>query len=305
LFTIPDGTDSLRFSRVHEAVLGHKAESLTQALDEDLVNMDQPDANGRTPISWAAARGDETAVRVLIEHLADIPFADLGGMTPLHHAATSTSKQCLDLLLEHGGDPSAKDKDRGWTPLHYAAFHQADPSWVEELLARGANVNVTTDNLKSPLVLAIMKCHDLAARALIKHGALIDARGSDGFTPLNATLMSNDSACMQALIDAGIRFDEVAWEGRTILHMVALYSDEKMIDCLIKEDLACLDVDAIDDAGETALMLLKCRAVSARMMKAFARLCSKISDDVSKRAQVHRPGDKRREDDSQEEVNHG
>lgn len=281
LFKIPDGIENQRLSRVHETVLGLRAESLTEALHQDLAYLDKPDANGRTPISWAAARGNQEAASILMDHLADVHLADVSGMTPLHYAATSNSIACLELLLNAGADPSAKDRDRGWTPLHYAAFHQTDPSWVEKLLLHGADANVKTQNLKTPLVLAIMKCHDLTARSLIKHGALINVKGMDSFTPLNSTLISNSSACMQVLIDAGTSLDEIAWKGQTILHLIALFANEEMIDCLMKTDLSCLDLNAIDEAGQTAHMLLKTRAVSAPVVKAFARLCAKVSDDIS------------------------
>lgn len=281
LFKIPDGIENQRFSRVHETVLSLRAESLTQALDQDIASLDKPDANGRSPISWAAARGNHGAVRMLMDHLADVRLADVSGMTPLHYAATSNSLACLKHLLNNGADPSAKDKDRGWTPLHYAAFHQTDPFWVEELLVHGADVNVKTENLKTPLVLAIMKCHDRTARSLIKHGAAINLKGMDGFTPMNSTLISNSSACMQVLIDAGISLDEIAWKGQTVLHLIALFANEEMINCLMKADLSCLDLDAVDEAGQTAHMLLKSRAASAPVVQAFARLCNKVSDDIS------------------------
>ncbi|KAL2401452.1 hypothetical protein ABEF93_006231 [Exophiala dermatitidis] len=282
VLTIQDGIGNQRFSRLHETVLSSKAESLTQALDQDIVSLDTPDANGRTPISWAAARGNHEVVRILMDHLADDHLADVSGMTPLHYAATSNSLACLTLLFGHGADLSAKDKDRGWNPLHYAAFHQANPSWVEELLVHGADVNVKTDNLKTALVLAIMKCHHLTARSLIKHGAAINLKGLDGFTPLNSTLISNSSACMQVLIDAGISLNEIAWKGQTVLHLIALYANEEMIDCLMKADLSRLDLDAVDGAGKTAQELLKSasRKASALVVRAFARLCDKVLDDI-------------------------
>ncbi|KAJ4525469.1 hypothetical protein HRR80_003693 [Exophiala dermatitidis] len=282
LFQIQDGIGNQRFSRLHETVLCSKAESLTQALDQDIVSLDTPDAHGRTPISWAAARGNHDAVRILMDHLADVHLADVSGMTPLHYAATSNSLACLTLLFGHGADLSAKDKDRGWTPLHYAAFNQANPSWVEELLVHGADVNVKTDNLKTALVLAIMKCHHLTARSLIKHGAAINLKGLDGFTPLNSTLISNSSACMQVLIDAGISLNEIAWKGQTVLHLIALYANEEMIDCLMKADFSRLVLDAVDGARKTAQELLKSasRKASALVVRAFARLCDKVLDDI-------------------------
>lgn len=144
-------------------------------------------------------------------------------------------------------------------------------------------VDVKTENPKTPLVLAIMKCHNLAARSLINHGALITVKGMDGFTPLNSTLISNSSACMQVEIDAGISLDEIAWKGQTMLHLIALFADEDMMSCLMQADLSCLNLNAINNAGQTAHMLLKTRAASAPVVKAFARLCAKVSDDIARK----------------------
>ncbi|KAJ4654624.1 hypothetical protein HRR90_003874 [Exophiala dermatitidis] len=127
-----------------------------------------------------------------------------------------------------------------------------------------------------------MKCHHLTARSLIKHGAAINLKGLDGFTPLNSTLISNSSACMQVLIDAGISLNEIAWKGQTVLHLIALYANEEMIDCLMKADFSRLVLDAVDGARKTAQELLKSasRKASALVVRAFARLCDKVLDDI-------------------------
>jgi hypothetical protein len=49
LFKTPDGIENQRLSRMHETVLGLRAESLTWTLHEDLTSLDKPDVNGRTP----------------------------------------------------------------------------------------------------------------------------------------------------------------------------------------------------------------------------------------------------------------
>ena len=280
LVKLPDAIGDQMFSPLHKAIL-LRADSLTGILHRDIACLDKVDATGRTPISWAAEIGDAEAVGTLIDHLADFQLADTSGMTPLHYAATSKSVDCLLLLLQAGANPSAEERDRNWTPLHYAAFYQTDEVWVKHLLNFRSDVHARTTSGNLPLVLAIMKCYDESASALIRHGACIDARTYVGFTPLNSALISNSSACMQVLIDAGISLAETAWQGQTTLHLIARFADEEMVDCLMKMDLSCLDPNAIDDKGQTARMLLKSREAPASIVKAFARLCLKIADDVS------------------------
>ena len=86
---------------------------------------------------------------------------------------------------------------------------------------------------------------------------------------------------MQVLIDAGVILAETAWHGQTTLHLIARFADEEMMDCLMKVDLACLEPNAIDDQGQTARMLLKSREAPASVVRAFARLCLKIADDLA------------------------
>ncbi|KAL2432607.1 hypothetical protein ABEF95_013956 [Exophiala dermatitidis] len=241
LFQNQDGIGNRRFSRLHETVLCSMAESLTQALDQNIASLDTPDAHGRTPISWAAARGNHEAVRILMDHLADVYLADVSGMTPLHHAATSNSLACLTLLLGHGADPSAKDKDRGWTPLHYAAFHQANPYWVEELLVHGADVNVKTATSKQ-------RC-SACMQVLIDTGISLDEIAWKGQTVLHLIALYANEEMIDCLMKADLS------------HL----------------DLDAVD-EANKTAQE--LLKSESRKASAPVVRAFAQLCDKVLDDI-------------------------
>ncbi|KAK7946767.1 uncharacterized protein PG986_011088 [Apiospora aurea] len=69
------------------------------------VELDQPDSNGRTPLSYAAENGYVDIVSHLLEQGANPETDDDGGLTPLHYAASTGQVEVSKILLEAGVDP--------------------------------------------------------------------------------------------------------------------------------------------------------------------------------------------------------
>ena len=99
---------------------------------------------------WEAARtGNIEAVK---QHLAagvDVNAKNDRGWTPLHRAAWGRHTEIVELLITNGADVNAKD-DRGATPLH----HAIDKEIVELLIAEGADVNAKDKRGRTPLDVA-------------------------------------------------------------------------------------------------------------------------------------------------------
>ena len=74
---------------------------------------------GRTPLIWAASRGNEAVVRLLIERgVVDINAKDKNGWILLSMAAESGFETIVQLLVERGDvDINAKDLKSRWAPL--------------------------------------------------------------------------------------------------------------------------------------------------------------------------------------------
>ena len=126
--------------------------------------------------------------KVLAKLRADgraLPAPDRHGRTALHEAAQYSSgpegEEIISLLVEAGADPNAQNVIKE-TPLHFAGFNE-----------NGAG-NV---------------------RALVKHGAKLDARDEDGSTPLHD---ANGAATTQAMLDAGADPRAVSDTGASPLH---------------------------------------------------------------------------------------
>jgi ankyrin repeat protein len=81
------------------------------------------------------------------------------------------------LFFDHGADVNMilpKDP-QGWTPLHFAARYGA-LSIVIGLISRGAGINPTDNNLKTPLSVAVENGHTAMARSLIELGCDIETK---------------------------------------------------------------------------------------------------------------------------------
>lgn len=55
-----------QMSNIHMAVLGFASDNLHEVIDASFLDVNRPDADGRTPLSLAAFRGDFRCVRKLL-----------------------------------------------------------------------------------------------------------------------------------------------------------------------------------------------------------------------------------------------
>ena len=74
-----------------------------------LVSVDARDAQGATPLHYAALHGSNFAVELLLGHGADFAARDRTGATPLHTAAAAGHCDVAHALLAAGADDAAAD----------------------------------------------------------------------------------------------------------------------------------------------------------------------------------------------------
>jgi ankyrin repeat protein len=90
-------------------------------LVRDLINLgtiNTQDARGRTPLHWAASRGQVEIVRMLIDAKANLNLQSITGDTPLHWATLYGQEKIVKMLIDAGADLNVQDEE-GYTPLHY------------------------------------------------------------------------------------------------------------------------------------------------------------------------------------------
>ena len=111
-----------------------------------------------SPLIHAARTGSVDTIKLLLESGADVnmpgPTDDDWDATPLQHAILARQSGAVRLLLERGADPNRVAAPNSPAPLLLAAG-DADPTFVNLLLAHGANPTVEDESGVTPLARAV------------------------------------------------------------------------------------------------------------------------------------------------------
>lgn len=105
---------------------------------------------------------------------------------PLVSAILSGNINHVRRHIKKGVNLNEKIKGEMAYPLHYASHSYANI--VELLIENGADVNVKSDEGKTPLHGAAFVGYEEGVRILLKYGADVNARDENGLTPLGEAL---------------------------------------------------------------------------------------------------------------------
>jgi len=197
----PDLTNRYGVGPMHEAALRGDVESL-RALLEAGANVDLALPEGETPLMLASRTSAVEAVRLLIEHGAEVDVVEQWqGQTPLMYAAAHDRGEVAATLIAAGADVNARTRisslpERlpavryfveiplaGLTPVMFAARHGALSS-LQKLIEAGADIDATSPEGFSPVVIALDNLHFDAAKMLVEAGA--SAAGGGLFAVIEA-----------------------------------------------------------------------------------------------------------------------
>ena len=120
MFRDEDYFENRCFPIFHKIVLELSGADLETQLKLSTKSINDVDYDGRTALSWAAARGDTKAVEHLLNYGADPNIPSNEGRMPIHWAAQSNCPETLEPLLAHKADLRFLDIWKR-TPLMYAS----------------------------------------------------------------------------------------------------------------------------------------------------------------------------------------
>ncbi len=253
--------DSWMFSPLHQAVLGIGRLCLAEQLrgsgiDPAIVNAG--DSRQRTPLHWAALRGDLKAAELLLDAGACVNAIDRFSCTPLLYAASSAAPRMIELLILRKADVNLSNND-GDTPLHYAARERDDIEVAKILLQAGAQVDRRNFLGNTPFAAAAFFNRPAPGRYLLERGADRYSRNRYGDSPLRDAIYHNCHGFLRMLLEAQTRYNDVNRSGTTTLHAVALEADVETVKILKEFKIAGLDTQMRNITGKTAADICKDR----------------------------------------------
>ncbi|KAF5006895.1 hypothetical protein FDECE_6754 [Fusarium decemcellulare] len=254
--------ESHGYSDLHKIVLGFLPLNMRESLQKPhfLVQVNQSTIDGQTPLSWAAARGDATAIRTLIEAGAEVDSQTSFGRTPLFNACHSGNLAAVQAIVDGGAAIDHRDK-RLRTCLHLAAHSKADSSaTMSFLIRRGAKVNARDRTGSEPLACAVLADRPRSVSLLLQQGA--------------------DYGSARILLDYGADYTNVNNYGWGILHALAAHGDTRMIQLFTGARMRGVDATMPNLDGKTAIELFEERwdHASADLRMQFEDLLASLGD---------------------------
>ena len=234
---------------LHKIVLGLLQSSLATQLDLSTAQINSIDANGRTCLSWAAARGDVTALNTLLERGADSRIVDMEGSPPIFHAVRAQALPCVSSLISSAVNLGIVDAFGG-TALHVACAASDNPAMLKMLIEEGhIDMNAIDYDGDTALSYAARARFDSNANFLLDAGADPNIANVAGETVLHMAIYSNAPGTLEKLVARGVDFRLVNSRGETILHAAASHFDSRILKILrratsLKEvDPYLMDID--------------------------------------------------------------
>ena len=202
--------------------------------------------------------------------LALSQFIDGGGRyTALHKAAEGGLLEIVRLLLDNGADPNGCPRRR--TPLHRAASVEI----ARALLVHGADVNASRFEGLTPL-------HGLGnpelVGLLLQEGAEVNAKDDEGKTPLHCAARFSSPEVAALLLQEGAKVNAKDYDGNTPLHHAVQRHSMKGVSIRPYDQTDVVQmllangayVNARDDAGKTPLFYAKSHPSVRKKRRALA-----------------------------------
>ena len=267
--------DEEGYTQIHRVILGLSMESLGEVISMHPESIDAIDARGRTPLTWAASRGDEHAISLLLEAGADPNTFDNYGDSAITHAAENDRNGCVRILLEANADlipvPPAGKTLIG--AVNHTTRYASKVSSLKQLLDSGAEVDPCTLEGWTPLINVARLDKVDFARLLLDYGANINATSTFGQTPLTTVITYNSHNVLRLLLERWREFGTCPrHQGPNLLQIAALHADMETINILTTWDHLISRSDRICIIGDFATRLHERLDVTDELINKFEEL---------------------------------
>lgn len=190
--------------------------------------------NGTKPIHMATNPNMTSEhLQLLIDYGASIDDRDSSGETLLHKICTNTPS-LIKTVLAFNPEIEVKNSS-GYTPLFYACSASTEPSDIEELVNKGANLNIKLEGRRN-LLHAISMINPIHISTLINLGGAdqIDEATLKGSFPLHIACQNPNITKEQLLLVLGKHVNEPQNDGATPLQLACEFGNIDAILTLIE-----------------------------------------------------------------------
>ncbi len=290
LHSMPDLTlvNSSQELPLHEAVRAVAPYAIIKKLlILDPMAINTPSFYGKTALHGAARKCDGAIIQLLIEHGAQLERRDDSARTPLHWAAASGNSSAVTALLQAKANPAPSDAEvptvLNGTLLQLAA---AKNYWKEQNAqlpeSQEERYQRSIEPLTQTAILLIEKCdalftHPATIKEILQdvsacaspeiiqalHTRNIDlaiALDEEGNTLLHKAIQNDTPATLSALLAAGVPVNVQNAAGDTPLHIAYQMDNETLIEKLIA---AGADTQMRNNAGQKPSDLARKRVIRA------------------------------------------
>jgi len=217
-------------------------------------DVNSSDSSGDTPLHWAVYKNQYEIAELLIRQGADLHRKDASLYTPAFFAVITDNLSLLKLLHQSGDNLSDRAFFDG-SLLHYAAMSCSLPL-MQYLIEHGLEINSRSINQETPLEWAMYRKNVPAVDILADRGAQINQVFDIwGNSAVSAAILTNSIESIQALIRRGADINERNSEGRTPLHTAVSPANERINLPMVIYLIECgADVKAVKNDGVSVLM---------------------------------------------------
>ncbi|KAL8947627.1 MAG: hypothetical protein Q9222_006114 [Ikaeria aurantiellina] len=250
LFERYDVFDHWNLKQIHLIILGWSSVDLATYLSISLDEVDVFDSWGRTPLMWAAWRGDSESVAILLDHGANPTATSHDGNSVLTYATYGASVDCMRLILDTGVDINHMSQSL-ITPAMGGSQLNDNIAIARVRLARGAAIEASKDQKFTPLYVAALCNRAESLAFLLECGASTEWSTWNCSDPLSLAISFSNHRMAQELIRKGVDLNNAPQFTVSYLRNVSVFGDEQMLK-LFAGARPAIDVSLRDAQGCTA-----------------------------------------------------
>ena len=195
-----------------------------------------------TPLHLAASSCSPETVKVLLQKGGRVKATieqdteDGNGFRPLHYACQQSSLEAITLLVEAGASIRCTERLQNRQPLHFASFTTgSDPSIIDYLLEKGADIKAKTSEGLTPIHMACMVNNLAILNHLLSLSTSLEVESNGTLSPLHVACRYGTLQLIEALLRAGFPVDSKTADGRTPLYVACIRGVLSIVEELTKE----------------------------------------------------------------------